>query len=88
MKIVGEIIEDLLFKHDIGDRLVGCGVMSHLIIRDYQIWRQYRTLIPKELQEDIEKKNKGSVVKKIMYEFRIKNKKTIYDAINKMESFV
>jgi uncharacterized protein YijF (DUF1287 family) len=86
--IVGELVENMIFNYELGDKLVECGLMSHLVIRNYQIWRTYRVAIPKDIQEDMERKKKGIVVRKIMKDFRLKNKKTLYDAVNAMESEV
>ncbi len=88
-KIVGEVLEELFFKHEVGDKLVKHGLMDYLSVRNYQIWREYRTLIPKEKEEYKSFYGaKGEARVQVMKAFRIKSKKTFYNAINLMESFI
>ncbi len=88
-KIVGEVLEELFFKHDVGDKLVQHGLMDYLSVRNYQLWREYRTLIPKEQEEDKSfYRIKGQARKAVMEAFRIKSKKTFYNAISTMESTI
>ena len=88
-KIVGEVLEDLFFKHEIGDSLVKHGLMDYLCVRNYYMWREYRALIPKELEEDNSfHGEKGEARKKVMQSFRVKSKVTFYKAIKTMESVI
>ena len=43
-KLVGEVLEDLFFKHEIGDSLVKHGLMDYLSVINYQMWREYREI--------------------------------------------
>lgn len=86
-KTVGEVLEDLFFNHDIGDSLVKHGLMDYTSVRNYQIWTTYRAQIPKEMEEDNSfYRAKGEARKAVMLRFKIKSKKTFYDAIRTMES--
>lgn len=86
-KIVGEVLEELFFKYEVGDKLVKHGLMDYLSIRNYQLWREYRSKIPKELEEDNSfYRAKGEARQQVMKAFRIKSIKTFYNAINLMES--
>ena len=85
-KIVGEVLEELFFEHEVGDTLVNAGLMSYKAVRDYQLWRQYRSLIPKELEEDNSfYREKGIARKSVMLNFKIKHESMFYRIIAGME---
>lgn len=85
--IIGELIEVISFDHNVGDKLVKHGLMPYHAIRNYQVWREYRMLIPKDEEQDIERGKKTQSRECVMKRYRL-TKKNFYAIIKMMESDV